>query len=489
MLRPAGLLVLALLGGAPTSLRAAEAGIDATAPVYTLHYPADRAARVEVRIELPEPLPAPRVLAFPRAVPLGYAEQPFDRFVSNVKVFGPGNGALNVKRLDGPRWQLGDSGRSVATIRYDVDVSWMENEIHSAAHSSRVRAGYAGFLGYTVFGYVEGLTDRPLRVSASGPAGWPVFGTLAPAEAPAAEPFDAVAADYETLADSQIVMGPTVKVLRREAAVPLYVVVFAQGKADADLIGQLGGQALNSVVEYFGEAPFPHYTILAEFVRAVSPQHAYGTTIAHLDSTTLVHTNEHAIGVDPGPGQVRAVVYDLARHIAQSWIPKRCSAAGARPFPWEFAPVLDTLWFDEGFPRYVAMVTVGGAMGSPLDALVTREFRDVLEESSPALRRLSTIDLSRVASTRGETDPRAALAVAARGGIMAAEMDALIRDRSARRSSLREGLRRVVARCRETGGSKLRADEIPALLQAGSGVDVRPVFDRWIGPQPEPRSP
>jgi predicted metalloprotease with PDZ domain len=467
------------------ALPALAQGPPAAAPLYALSYPADRASRVEIRIELPEPVPAPLVLAFPRAVPLIYGEQAYERFVTDVRAFGPASGELVARRLDGPRWQLGAAGRSVSWVRYEVDLSWMENEVRRAVLSSKTRPGYAGILGHTVFAYLEGLSDQPLRFTLSAPQGWPVFSSLAPAAPAAAEPLAGVAADYRTLADSFIAMGPAIAVERREAEATLYVVVAAQGEVSRDLLVQLGGQALNAAASYFGEPPFPHYTVLAEFLRPLSVRHEYGESLAHLDGLSLAASSDHPIAGEPASDDVRALLFDLTLRAAQAWMPLRCSGTGLREFPWELAPVLDTLWLDEGFPRYAAMTAVAGPMGTSTGALVERDFADALSASSPVLRGMSAVELSRLASTRDPSDPRVLRQARARGGMMAAEMDALIREQTAQRKSLRDGLRRVIARCAERDAGVLRLDELPALVQAGSGVDVRRVYDKWIGPQPD----
>ena len=54
----------------------------------------------------------------------------------------------------------------------------LEREILGAADASRARPGYAGLLGYSVFGYLEGWEARPVRLEVAAPSDWPVFTTL-----------------------------------------------------------------------------------------------------------------------------------------------------------------------------------------------------------------------------------------------------------------------------------------------------------------------
>jgi predicted metalloprotease with PDZ domain len=471
-------LLAAPIAGAPTLVNAQEAA----GPEYHLSYASAGTSGVEIRIELPEPLPAPQVLAVPRAVPMGYSEQPYDRFVSNVRAFGADNGALPVERLDGPRWRVGSAGQSIRTLRYEVNLVWMENEIKSAADASKVRPSHVGILGYSIFAYVEGLEERPVSLTATAPERWSVFSTLAPAAPAASRTVTADAADFYALADSQVVMGRHLAVRRVNAKVPLYVVNYAEGTVDVDRIAQLGGQALNAMIEYFGGAPFSHYTIYTEFLKPVTHAHQYGFSMEHLDSGTFFFDAGNPINADSDSSAVRRALYNFAHHIAHSWIPKRCSGEGYFPFSWELAPVIDTIWLSEGFAQYAAMVAVGDVMGVEIDVLVDRRFRSVLDESPPSIRRMSTVELSRIASTRYSEDFRTGRNSFARGGMLAAEMDALIREKSGQKTSLRDGLRQMLEWCGENDRG-FRVEQIPAIIQAGSGVDVRAIFEKWMGPQ------
>ena len=136
--------------------------------------------------------------------------------------------AVTVERQEGPRWQLGDGA---STVTYSVDVRRMEAEVYSSADASKVRAGYAGLLGYSVFAYVEGHEGRGATLDIEGPPGWPVMSTLAPRGGTSS--LRVRAADFYALADSQIVMGPSVAVVEiPEAGVPLRLLMYAEGPVD-----------------------------------------------------------------------------------------------------------------------------------------------------------------------------------------------------------------------------------------------------------------
>src|SRR5262245_10582149 len=121
--------------------------------VYAVRYREAKPGIVSIRIDLPAGATGSRVFIFPRAIPIGYGEQPFDSFVSSVAASGSDGSKLPVERGEGPRWLLGSSDTTVARIEYDVDIARMEREVLAASDTSKARAGYLSILGYSAFGY------------------------------------------------------------------------------------------------------------------------------------------------------------------------------------------------------------------------------------------------------------------------------------------------------------------------------------------------
>jgi hypothetical protein len=115
---------------------------------------------------------------------MGYGIADYASFVEGVRGWSPTGEQLPVKRLQGPRWEIGRSGAGVQRLRYLVDVHRMEQRILSASDSSKARYGYLGLLGYSVLGYLDGLERLPVTLEVRAPVGWPVFATLAPAATP-----------------------------------------------------------------------------------------------------------------------------------------------------------------------------------------------------------------------------------------------------------------------------------------------------------------
>ena len=147
----------------------------------------------------------PRALVMPRAIPMGYGEQRYDALRHDVRAFDADGRQRRRRREEGPRWRL---PAGTTRVTYRVDLRQMEREVRAASDASRVRDGYLGALGYSVFAYVDGYETRPARLRVEGPGGWPVFVDARADVAGHRRAGRRRAPDFYALADSQIVMGP-----------------------------------------------------------------------------------------------------------------------------------------------------------------------------------------------------------------------------------------------------------------------------------------
>ncbi len=451
---------------------------------YRLSYARAGDATVAIEIAWPTALTEARSLVMPRAIPMGYGEQRYDAFVREVRAFAADGRATTPEREEGPRWRL-DAG--VTRVRYQVDLQHMEREVRAASDASRVRDGYLGVLGYSVFAFVDGFEGRATRLRVEGPEGWPVFATLAPSWPMTAAAVEARAADYYELADGQIVMGPKAAVRRLGTTpVPLYLAGYAEGPVDLDRVGRLAVEAFKRVADYFGSIPFPHYTVHQELLTPVSPQHEYGMSMEHLGSSTYYLAATTGLTATSTAADDARVLYNFAHHMAHSWVPKRAYGHGYFPFQWELAPVLDSIWFAEGFGQYAAIMALAPANADPAafrEGMLNRRFRPNLASAPGFLKQLGLVDLSRVASTRYSEDFRTGRLVFSRGGLVAAAIDERIQQESKGTRSLRDALRYLVAwTARERRA--FSNDELAILIQQATGVDTASVIAQWLRPLP-----
>jgi len=433
--------------------------------------------------------PAPFTLIMPRAVPGGYAQRPYDPFVVNMLAHGSDGLAVDVRREEfAPRWIVGKSGERVVSIDYDVDVKRMEREIFSAADSSKIRNDYVGLLGYSIFALVENHENDPVRLEVTSGPSWPIFSTLAPTIPAPLRELTAHAADYYALADSQIMMGSKLQLreIRGEnGGVPMFLAAYAEAEDDLQLEGLMAREALDRVVAYFGKAPFLHYTVGLEVLKPLSDRHEYNFSIEHLDSGTFYFDTNRALVTRASEIQREIRRFNYAHHIAHSWIPKRAYGENYLPFRWEMAPLIETIWFNEGFGRYVAIEALAEAMPEEKAARYRKERLDrlqgIVDSAPPFLRHMSMPELSREGSFLYSADFRTGMNLFSRGALMAAEMDDAIRSQTRNEKSLRDGLRHLV----DWSAQKHRAfrvEELPQIFREATGVDTTAILTRRLQP-------
>ena len=295
----------------------------------------------------------------------------------------------------------------------------------------------------------------------------------------------AQAADYYALADSQIVMGPKLELRRIAGGVPLFLSVYAECDEDLAQEGALAREALDKVIAYFGKAPFPQYTVELELLRPVTDRHQYNFSMEHLESGTFYLGTDRALTVKASDRDREAHRFNYAHHIAHSWIPKRAYGVGYLPFTWEMTPIIDTIWFNEGFGRYVAIEALAEGLPKEEAALYRTQkldvLREILELAPDFIRRMSLTALSREGSFLYADDFRVGQNLFSRGALMAAETDERIRSQTAGQKSLRDALRHLME-WSERNHRAFRIEELPAIFRETTGVDTSSILDRWMHP-------
>jgi predicted metalloprotease with PDZ domain len=456
----------------------------AQAPLtYRVEYNLSKPSQIHIALRIAGGADAPLTLVMPRTIPGGYAQRPYDPFVEDVRAFSFDGKETDVQRENlGPRWKIGKSG---VRVEYDVNIARMEREIFAASDASKIRDGYAGLLDYSIFAYLEGRKEQAIKLEVAGPAGWPVFSTLAPQVPASVTSLTANARDYYALADSQIVMGPKLQLRRIEGSVPLFLAVYAECDEDLSEESALARDALDKVIAYFEKPPFSNYTVQLELLRPVSDRHEYGFSMEHLESGTFYFDTKQAISSQSDSRFRETRRFNYAHHMAHSWIPKHAHGVGYLPFEWEMAPIIDTIWFNEGFARYAAIEAFAEAMPEKESQNYRRQkldqLRGIVDGAPPFLRKMSLDDLSRTGSFLYSDDFRVGRNLFSRGALMAAEMDDLIRAQTQGKKSLRDALCYLLE-WSEHNHRSFRTEELPAIFRDATGVDTKNILDRWMQP-------
>jgi predicted metalloprotease with PDZ domain len=452
---------------------------------YEVTYAAPGNNRVHISLDFPEAISAPVSLVMPRGYPGGYGQVSYDSFVEQVRAFSPDGKALEVEReTEGPRWTIGEREARVARVEYDVDLARMESQLDSAVETSKVRRGYVGLLGYSVFAYIDGLEERKIKLRVNAPKDWPALTTLAPQVPASAATATGEATNYYALADSEVLMGPDLQLRRIEGKIPLILAVYAESNEDVGLEGQIARQALDRVQAYFGDTPFRQYTVQLELLRPIAG-HEYDFSQEHIDSGTFSLSADRALSAQSSRQAREAALFNYAHHMAHCWIPKRAYGEGYLPFTWEMTPVIDTIWFNEGFARYAAIEALAAGLpqadGSAFRQRQLAGLRRIVDDAPLFMRRMSLEVLSREASFLYATDFRTGANIFARGALMAAEMDQRIRAETGEKKSLRDALQALVA-WSEKNHRAFRLEEMTEIFRTATGVDTREILNRWRKP-------
>ena len=450
---------------------------------YELHYEAGDDSRVSVRISVQSPVTAPISFVIPRSYPGGYSFVPYDDFVEDVSAFSPAGQSIECKKEeDGPRWTIGKATEKISWIEYRVNVGRMEDGIRESVESSKIRKNYAGLLGYSVFGYIDGLKQSPVTLQVDGPGDWPVLSTLNSQARVSNGLAKGNADNYDILADSQVVMGPGLQVRNLPGKIGLTVAIYSEGDEDVDAESRLAREALDRVQEYFGDTPFANYTVVLELLQP-REGHNYNFSQEHDTSGTFSLSVDGATNSHSPENHRYLALFNYAHHMAHSWVPKRVWGSGYRPFNWELTPVIETIWFNEGFGRYAGMQAV--LAGMPESERKARRERSItrtrgfLDAAPLFIKQMPLTLLSQEASFFYSKDFRTGMNIFGRGFLMAAEMDDRIQARTQGKKSLRDGFRALLTWSAQNQRA-FQVDEMTKVISDSTGVDIRDIVTHWM---------
>ncbi len=449
---------------------------------YTLTLDTTQRGMVAVEVMLPVPVRTAVDFGMPRSIPMGYGTQPYDRFVEQLVARDSAGREIAITDIDGPRWRIAASAtQPLRTISYRVNVQRMETGILNAGDASRLRTGYAGLLGYSVFGFVDGLTESAIALEVHMPVDWPVFSTLG--VSPRRGTMSVRAPNFLALADAQLLAGPALVLRHVNGPVPFTLALYSEEPSlAADSLAALASQALQRTIDYFGITSLPHYTASYEVLAPLSPDHVYRFSMEHLESATYrLATGQVDLA---GVGGDRTY-YNLLHHTVHSWLPKQCAPAGYYPFSWDFAAPIDGIWFSEGWAQYLAADIFAGDgpdAARRRGERVTLRFAAPAADSLPPLAGMSTEALSRIASHQYSDDFRISAAVFSRGALMAQAIDERIRQQTGGRQTIRDVARALLAWC-ASSSSPVTADVIVDVVQRSTGVPSRDIVAEWLRPR------
>lgn len=405
-------------------------------------------------------------LQIPRSAPGTYDITDYPSFIENIQAYTLGDSIIAGQRGMGSILFFRQNA-TVNKFSYDVNIEKMEADLKGGYASSKIRDNYLGLLGYSVFATIPGLENKPIELTISSDAHWPIFTTLRPSlDSP--DILHVTAPNYAVLVDAQYLLGSDVQVIEVEdAEIPLFAAAYAETEIDIQEIGRRGLLSLNGLSNYFGYVPMPHYTLCYEFIEPYSDEHSYGFSMEHLNSMTASLSVSSAVT----KYEADASIFGIVHHMGHSWIPLRSYGKGYRPFDWGSAPIIETIWLNEGFIWYVTTIVTNSpkTMGF---------FKRILKYAPNYIKEKSLRELSQLGSSQYSTDFNIGRNLFSRGALMAYEIDNEIKRATNNNKSIKDALLGLL-NWTEQHQRAFEYDEIEPILSESCGVDLSNIWTKW----------
>ncbi len=440
---------------------------------YTLNHRLN-SDKIEIIIDLND-VEAPAntaSLVIPRSGPGTYDLTNYIAFVGDVKGYTSSDKTLNGQLSIGSYFTFGNEEEPLDRISYTVDLKKMETDLLGGFASSKLRPDYLGILGYSVFGFIEGHQDKPIILEINTEADWPIFSTTRPSITRKNGSDSYRIDNFSILADAQFLIGSGVQIhMVDDTEIPLFVATYTETAIDMKEIGRRGKQSLEGLANFFGYVPMPHYTMCYEFLEPISDRHDYGFSMEHLNSMTASFSVERAITeYDP-----KARIGGIIHHMGHSWIPLRSYGVGYRPFEWQTAPLIETIWLNEGFTWYVSFYYVLNNKN------IINFFQQNIDNAPEYIKTKSLRELSLLGSTQYSLDFNIGRNLYSRGALLAYDLDQLIIEKTNGSKSFKDAMLGLL-KWTEENQRAFEYEEIATIISEAVGVDISETWARWQNP-------
>jgi predicted metalloprotease with PDZ domain len=480
--RAAILAALALLqiAGAPSRDRALAAARDA-APATGVAYsvsmpePATHLYAVTVRVSN---VPAGREyvdLLLPVWTPGSYLVREFARNVQDFSASANG-AAARWETPDKRTWRvwLPRSGPRSVEATYRV----YANEL--SVRTSHLDDTHAYFNGATMFMYVDGAKDAPVRLTVLTPVDWKIATGLERADGPlpttgavAAHTF--TAPDYDRLVDSPVEAGK-IQILSFEAlGKPHEIAVWGRGNYEPERLTADVKKIVEAASRAVGRGlPYDRYVFIVHLFPGG------GGGLEHLNSTTCESS--------PFVFQKKETYQDflglLSHEYFHLWLVKRIRPVALGPFDYETENYTRMLWLMEGGTDYYADVNLLRA------GLLTEDeyYKDMAKqiqslERTPGRRRMSLEESSFSAWIKyyrqNEHSVNSQVSYYTKGSVVTAMLDLEIRGRTKGAKSFDDVLR-FLWDSYAAKGRGVPEDAVEPAVEAVAGSSFREFFDRYV---------
>ena len=439
---------------------------------YTLTYKDSLSATLKISIQPAAPLTAPVSFVMPRSIPGGYQIYIYDYYIEHLyAINNKGEKFIMIKdENDAPRWNYSDTGKQIQRIEYEVNLDKMERK-QLPGDASIIRPGFAGILNYSVFGWIDGTEKQTVQCTVETFSQWPIFTTIQPSASLTKGSMKFNAENYYTLADGQTFIGPRFRVKEFKGLVPLYVVSYCQTADEyLDDYGEQEMISMGILKDYFGELPFKHYSLMLRSAVPLEQVSAPALAMEHLQSSTFFGDTSGIRTKPMSKEQIMRTIPTYLHHMGHAFIPLRCYGDTYKPYAEEIPPIINNIWFNEGFMWFL-----------PYDTLKSERwkkvFNDAVYHTSPVIKKMSLQQLSQIASTMYGVDFRLGRATYSRGALMAIEMNDYLKKKSGGKKSMKD-IFRYLYQWAKKNQRPFTMEEFPSLLNNACGIDLSAIYKK-----------
>jgi predicted metalloprotease with PDZ domain len=440
---------------------------------YTLTYKDSSSSRVKISIQVAAPITAPVSFVMPRSIPGVYGISIYDNFVEHLfAINSRGEKIAMIKDAnEAPRWYYTDTTSKVSSIEYEINLEKLERKT-SPSDASIIRRGFAGILNYSVFGWIDGFEKQPVSCHVETFEQWPIFSSNNPSALLKNGSLKFNTENYYTLADGQIFAGHRFRVKEFKGLVPLFIVSYSQTEDEyLDDYGLQGASSMGILNDYFGELPFKQYSIMLIKALPLEPGSHPSLGMEHLQSSTFFGDTSGIRKSAMSKEMLIRTMPTFLHHMGHSLIPLNCYGDNYRPYPLEIPPIINNLFFNEGFMWFLPYDTL------KLERMKTNFYNNVYK-TSPQIKKLTLQQLSQTASTMYATDFRIGRSVYSRGALMAIEMDNYLKEKTGGEKSMKD-IFRYLYQWTKQNKRPFTMEEFPLLLSKACNIDLSKLYKKW----------
>lgn len=406
-------------------------------------------------------------LRLPVWTPGSYMVREFSKHVGRVNWVGP-DGPVPIPKQDKATWILDLPGPDAR----DIVVTYEVYAYELTVRSSHLDATHGYFNGATLFLYVDGCLNRPIRLTIEPPTGWEVATALeAIPEAPAAHTYSAP--DYDTLIDSPVEIGRFD--LHRFAVreIPHELAIWGGGFLDTTRIIRDLTRIIEETANLFGGTlPYARYLFIVHVT-----QDAWGG-LEHRNSTTIAVPRF----ADQKPEDYDRMLALFAHEFFHLWNGKRLRPEVLGPFDYQAEVYTPLLWVVEGLTDYYAWLVLSRSRVVPAERVLAHwadSWQRLAATPGQLHQSLSEASFDAwIKYYRPDSDsPNSTVSYYTKGALAGLFLDLSIRRATNGQSSLDTVMARL---WREYGETGYPASAVGKALAAIGGPEVKAAMDRYV---------